>query len=426
MVWTQSVITLPLRARGFHRITGSLGIKMKPFGVFQPTEIRFGRGRFRQLGKVAASYGRRALLVSGPPTDSLAPTIAKGKSLLESAGLTVAHFDGVVPNPTTDSVSAAAALARTHQAELIVGLGGGSSLDTAKAVAVEAAHEETCWTYRLFQATPSPQTLPVIAVTTTSGTGSHVTQVAVVTNLQQRDKSYLCDPQLFPKVAIVDPDLMLTAPREVTALTGWDAFTHAFEASLHKNGSPYVRLLADEAMRLVAANLPPLLEDLGNQQRRAALAWADTLAGLCLANAGVTLPHSMGMAISGRCPHIAHGESLALVYPAFTRFTWAASVPQFAAAARLLNPELIGVGDDEAAAQSCAEIDLFLQRLGLWYGLEARGVPAAELDALAAQSLTLPDYRNNPRVANVEEIRAMLADCQMRAAAAQPPTRPFT
>lgn len=395
---------------------------MKPFSVFQPTEIRFGRGRFRQLGKVAATYGRRALLVTVPPTDLLAPMIAKAKSLLESAGLAVAHFDAVVPNPTTDSITAATALAREHQAEVIVGLGGGSSLDTAKAVAVEATQQQTCWEYRLFKASPSPQTLPMIAVTTTSGTGSHVTQVAVVTNPQQRDKSYLCHHQLFPKVSIVDPELMLTAPRELTALTGWDALTHAFEASLHKNASPYVSLLAGEAMRLVAINLPPLLEDLGNLERRSAMAWADTLAGLCLANSGVTLPHSLGMAISGRCPHVAHGESLALVYPAFTRFTWAAAIPQFAAAARVLNPELTGVADDEAAAQSCEEFDVFLQRIGLWYGLEARGVPAAELDALAAQSLTLPDYRNNPRVASPDEIRAMLADCRVRAATEHPPT----
>jgi alcohol dehydrogenase class IV len=387
---------------------------MKPFQVFQPTEIRFGRGRFRQLGKAVATYGRRVLLVTVPPTDALAPVIAKAKTLLESAGLTAAHFDGVVPNPTTDSITAGTALAREHRADVIVGLGGGSSMDTAKAIAVESEHEGTCWDYRLFKAEPTERTLPVIAVTTTSGTGSHVTQVAVVSNSRQRDKSYLCHPRLFPRVAVVDPELMLTAPRQLTALTGWDAFTHALEASLHKNCSPYVSLLAREAMRVIAANLPPLLEDLGNLERRSAMAWADTLAGLCLANAGVTLPHSIGMAISGRWPHIPHGEALALIYPAFTRFTWSSAVPQFAAVGRVLNPELIGIADEDAAAQACVEIDVLLRRLDLWGGLEARGVRAAEFDELADQSLTLPDYRNNPRVATKEEIRAMLDECRVR------------
>ena len=136
---------------------------------------------------------------------TLGPVIAKAKASLESAGLTVAHFDGVVPNPTTDSITAGAALAREHGADVVVGLGGGSSMDTAKSIAVEATHEGTCWDYVFGKTEPTDRTLPVIAVTTTSGTGSHVTQVAVATNTQLREKSYLCHPQLFPKVAIVDP-----------------------------------------------------------------------------------------------------------------------------------------------------------------------------------------------------------------------------
>lgn len=387
---------------------------MKPFNYFQPTEIRFGRGRLRQLGKAAARFGQRALLVTVPSAEGLGPVIAKAKGSLESAGLAVSHFDGVVPNPTTDSIAAGAAAARGHQAAVVVGLGGGSSMDTAKAIAIEATHEGTCWDYLFDKAEPTDKTLPVLAVTTTSGTGSHVTQVAVATNTQLRTKSYLCHPLLFPKIAIVDPDLVITAPRQVTAMTGWDAFTHAFEAYVHKNCSSYVALMALEAMRLVAANLPPLLEDLGNLELRAAMAWADTLAGLCVANAGVTLPHSVGMAISGRWPDVAHGVSLAVVYPAFTRFTFAAAIPQFAAVGRILNPELICAADEDAATQCCVEIDLLLKRIGLWLGLESLGVPAAEFDALAEQSLTLPDYRNNPRVATRDEIRAVLDECRAR------------
>jgi alcohol dehydrogenase class IV len=387
---------------------------MKPFNYFQPTEIRFGRGRLRQLGKAAARFGQRPLLVTVPSTEGLGPVIAKAKSSLESAGLAVSHFDSVVPNPTTDSITAGAALARGHQADVIVGLGGGSSMDTAKAIAVEATHEGTCWDYLFDKAEPTDKTLPVIAVSTTSGTGSHVTQVAVATNTQLRTKSYLCHPLLFPKIAIVDPELVVSAPRQVTTMTGWDAFTHAFEAYVHKNCSPYVALMAREAIELVAANLPPLLEDLGNLELRTAMAWADTLAGLCIANAGVTLPHSIGMAISGRWPQVAHGASLAVVYPAFTRYTFAAAIPQFAAVGRILNPELVGVGDDEAATQCCVEIDLLLKRIGLWIDLKSLRVPAAELDALAELSMTLPDYRNNPRVATRDEIRAVLDDCRVR------------
>ena len=366
------------------------------------------------MGRAAAKCGQRALLVTVPPAEPLGPVIAKAKSSLESAGLSVAHFDGVVANPTTDSISAGTALAREHQADVIVGLGGGSSLDTAKAIAVEAVHEGSCWDYRFGKAEPTEKTLSVIAVTTTSGTGSHVTQVAVATSSQLREKSYLCHGLLFPKTAIVDPELMLTAPRQVTAMTGWDAFTHAFEAYLHKSCSPYVGLMALEAMRLIAANLPLLLDDLGNLELRTAMAWADTLAGLCIANAGVSLPHSVGMAVSGRWPHVAHGQSLAVVYPAFTRYTCLSAISQFAAVGRILNPELAGAANEDAARLCCMEIDLLLQRLDLWISLEGLGVPTAEFDALAEQSLTLPDYRNNPRVATKDEIRAMLDESWRR------------
>lgn len=388
---------------------------MKPFNYFQPTEIRFGRGRLRQLGKAAAAYGQRVLLVTVPAHEEpLQAAIVKAKALLESAGLAVAHFDGVVPNPTTDSITAGAAVARQHQADLVVGLGGGSSMDTAKAIAVEATHAGTCWDYLFDKAEPTEGTLPVIAVTTTSGTGSHVTQVAVATSVPGREKSYLCHRRLFPKLAIVDPDLMLTVPRQVSAMTGWDALTHAFEAYLHKSCSPYVGLMALEAMRLVAANLPPLLDDLGNAELRTQMAWADTLAGLCIANAGVTLPHCVGMAVSGRWPHVAHGASLAVVYPAFLRYTCPAAVPQFAAVGRILNPELSGATDEDAARRCCAEIDRLLKQIGLWIGLDDLDVPAADFDSLADQSLKLPDYRNNPRVASRDEIRGVLEESRSR------------
>jgi alcohol dehydrogenase class IV len=120
------------------------------------------------------------------------------------------------------------------------------------------------------------------------------------------------------------------------------------------------------------------------------------------------------MAISGRWPHVAHGQSLAVVYPAFTRYTCPSAIPQFAAVGRILNPELSGAADEDAAAQCCVEIDLLLKRIALWISLEGLGVPPAELDALADQSSRLPDYRNNPRVASGEEIRAILDECRVR------------
>jgi len=388
---------------------------VKPFDYCQPTEIRFGRGRVAEVGEVVSQYGKRCLVVTEGNVEALEPVFQKVRTSLEEAGVAVARFDGVKPNPTTDTITAGAEAANTHRADVVLGLGGGSSMDSAKAIAVEATHEGTSWDYLFYKEPPTEKTLPVIAVTTTSGTGSQVTQVAVVTHTETRDKSAIFDPIVYPKVAIVDPELMVTLPKHVTAMTGFDVFCHAFESTVSVNTTPYAQVLAWEAIRRVFSDLPAVLEDSSNIDARSSLAWADTLAGLCIANAGVTLPHGIGMAIGGMYPHVAHGESLALTYPAFTRFTWEAAVPQFATLGRLLVRDADGAPDEDVARQSCEGLDGFLTKIGLWIGLEDKGIPEEELPALAKQSMVLPDYENNPRVVESEaEMLELLQKCYRR------------
>jgi alcohol dehydrogenase class IV len=328
---------------------------------------------------------------------------------LEEAGLAVAHFDGVQPNPTTDNITAGAGIAESLKADVIVGLGGGSSMDSAKAIAVEAAHPGTCWDYLFFRETqPTQKTLPVIAVSTTSGTGSQVTQVAVVTHTRERCKSAIYNPVVFPKVCIVDPELMLTLPGHITSVTGFDAFCHAFESMLHPNASPLTETLAEEAIHTIAVNLPASLNDLGDVEFRAQLAYADTLAGLCIANAGVTLPHGVGMAISGMYPHVAHGEALAVIYPPFTRFTYSHAPEKFARVGRILDPELNSLTDEEASKKSCAVIDAFIESIGMTMTLKDADMPEREIPDLAKAGMVLPDYKANPHVAAEDEMLELI------------------
>ena len=388
---------------------------MKSFDYFQPTEILFGRGRVAEVGEAVARFGKRCLVVTEANVEALEPVFAKAQTSLEEAGVAVARFDGVIPNPTTDTITAGAEAAIAHRADVVLGLGGGSSMDSAKAVAVEATHDGTSWDYLFYKEPPTEETLPIIAVTTTSGTGSQVTQVAVVTHTETRDKSAIFDPIVYPKVAIVDPELMVTLPDHVTAATGFDVLSHAFESTVNVNTTPYAQVLAWEAIRRVLRDLPSALEDGSNIDARSSLAWADTLAGLCIANVGVTLPHGIGMAIGGMYPHVAHGEALALVYPAFTRFTWEAAVPQFATLGRLLNRGTDGAPDEDAARRSCEELDGFLRKIGLWIGLADKGILEEELPALAKQSMVLPDYESNPRVvASEAEMLELLQQCFRR------------
>ncbi|MFN2396437.1 MAG: iron-containing alcohol dehydrogenase [Bacteroidales bacterium] len=384
---------------------------MKHFNYHQTTKILFGRGRINELAEVVLQFGKKALLVTTPAAiPALQTQYDKVKKILTDKGIEVAHFDGVIPNPTVETITAGAKMACDFGAEVIIGLGGGSSMDSAKAISVEATHDGTSWDY-LFYKTPQPDSselLPVIAVSTTSGTGSQVTQVAVITNPDVRDKSALYNNILYPRECIVDPELMISVPSFVTATTGFDVLCHAFESTINPGTGAYVELLAWEAISIVVENLPRVLTNLTDIDAREKMAWADTLAGLCIANAGVTLPHGIGMAIGGMYSHVAHGESLAIIYPAFAEFTWEAAIAQFAKLGRILNSDLYGMSDRKAAEKSVEEIRKFLELIGLNKRLRDVNMPENEIEALAIQSMVLPDYKADPRIATREEMMRLV------------------
>jgi alcohol dehydrogenase class IV len=381
---------------------------MKSFTYIQPTEIVFGPGRLKEAGALSARYGTRCLLVTEPRSAALGPLYDKAKESLAAAKLAVTHFDGVVPNPTTDVVSAGARMARESGAEVVIGLGGGSSMDTAKAIAVEATHEGTCWDYLFYKKPPTDRTLPIVCVTTTSGTGSQTTPCAVITKTDLKDKSAIWHPNIFAKVAIVDPELMRTLPARLTAMTGFDAFSHNFEAFISNGTNPHVESIAVSAIRLIVEHLPRAVDDGTDAEAREAMAWADTLGGLAIASAGVTLPHGLGMQIGGHCPQVAHGQALAALYPEFTRYTFESAVGKFAAIGRIFNPRLETASERAAAEGCCEEIDKFLKRIGMWVSLKSLGLSKSEAESIAKAGQVLPDYKNNPRIATLEEMGELM------------------
>lgn len=381
------------------------------FNYFHPTELLFGCGRVKELGEVAKRFGTRTLLVTMKGSPAVREQFALVKRILTDAGLEVAHHDGVIPNPTVESIAEGAKLAREFGPHSVIGLGGGSSMDSAKAIAVEATHDGCCWDYLFYKKEPTTKTLPIIAVSTTSGTGSQVTQVAVVTNTVTRDKSAIFHANVYPRVSIVDPELMVSVSPDVTAPTGFDVFCHAFESTIHPNSSPMIELFAWEALRRVAKDLPLALANGANLKARESMAWADTLGGYSIASAGVTLPHGMAMAISGMYPQVAHGVALAIVYPICVGFTWKSAVPQFARLARVLDPALSTVPETVAAERCRGLVEDFLIRIGLRLGLADMDVPRAELAALARQCMVLPDYERNPRLARQAEMEELVEEC---------------
>jgi len=384
---------------------------VKDFNYFAPTEIIFGRGKVESVGDFAQLYGNNAMLVTEAEIPALVPVYQKIKHSLEKAGVSYTHFNGVIPNPTTDIVTAGAKMAKEFGAQVIIGVGGGSSLDTAKAIAVEASHPGTAWDYLHYTQGPSEKTLPIITIGTTAGTGSQTTPCAVITKTADKNKSAIWHRNIFPKVAIVDPETTISMPAGITAQTGFDAFCHCFEAYLSTNTNPFVEMMALEAIRIIAKYLPKAVENGTDIEARCKMAWADTLGGLTNASAGVTLPHGLGMQIGGHCPHVTHGQALAIIYPEFTRYTYPMAISKFAAVGRIFSKELENASDEVAAEKACEAIDTFLKNIGLWISFKDLGVTKEDIRDIADCGQVLGDYKNNPKVASIDEMYKLLINC---------------
>ena len=298
------------------------------FNFFTPTQLLFGSGRLEELKEVAPKYGSKCLLVSRPLEGSLKIIYQRVEKLLNSVNVEVIFFDEIIPNPTIEGIEKGVIAAVKNQVDFVLGVGGGSVMDSAKLIALlhhpggEINWEKALISYNHpFNYVASKQyTLPFIAVSTTSGTGSQCTQAAVISDNQKKEKITLFHLDLFPKVAIIDPELMTSVPPGVTAATGFDAFTHAFESYLGGRTSPLTKQMSLQAIELVIDNLPKAIKEPNNIEYRTQLAWADTLAGMCLSNGGADLPHPLGEIIGGICPRIAHGETLAMIYPSFLEY----------------------------------------------------------------------------------------------------------
>ena len=317
------------------------------FNFFTPTKLIFGPGKLNDLKEIAPNYGQKCLLVSRPKKGSLKNIYLRIEKLLNSVDIEVFYFDEIVPNPTLEGINKGVAIAAENKVDFILGVGGGSVMDSAKLIALlyeskgvidwKAAFSNYNHPFSFIKSKPS--SLPFLAVSTTSGTGSQCTQAAVVSDTKNKEKITLFHLDLFPKAAIIDPELMLTVPDRVTAATGFDAFTHAFESYLGGRTSPLTEQLSLQSIKLVIENLPKAINEPNSIEYRTSLAWADTIAGICLSNGGADIPHPLGEIIGGICQRIPHGETLAMVYPKFLNYKKNIAIDKFETIANYLGLE---------------------------------------------------------------------------------------
>ncbi|HEX2999185.1 MAG TPA: iron-containing alcohol dehydrogenase [Armatimonadota bacterium] len=286
-----------------------------------PTKILFGKGQLANL-HAQALPGKKALLVisSGKSIRSNG-YLARVEEQLDLAGVAHTVFDKILPNPIKSHVMDGAAFAREQGCDFIIGLGGGSSIDSAKAIAVMATNPGDYWDYigaGSGKGKPlAKKPLPLVAITTTAGTGTEADPWMVITKEDSNEKIGFGNDQTFPVLSIVDPDLMLTVPPQLTAYQGFDALFHSTEGYINIHANPISDMYALKAIELIGKNLPVTVADGKNEEARAAVALGNTLSGMVESISGCTSEHSLEHALSAFHPNLPHGAGLIMVSKAY-------------------------------------------------------------------------------------------------------------
>ncbi len=361
----------------------------------QPTRIHFGLGCRAKIAELAGALGKRPMLVTDRALRQLDGVSALGRALGPAAKI----FSEVEPNPTVAAVDALVKLIGDEQADVLVAVGGGSALDCAKAAGAIALQGGAARHYHSEGRALDARRLPLIAVPTTAGTGSEVTPIAVLDDVEKKIKAPLAHPSLFPTSAVIDPELTVSMPGHVTAATGLDALAHALEGYWSKNHQPICDLLACEAARLVFQHLPTAFNEPQNLAAREGMCRAALLGGMAFQLPKNAAVHACSFPLSSRY-HLPHGAACALTLDAFIRFNAPALGERGAQLARAA-----GFADLGALAEAVAELK---KNTGLPARLRDIGVTAADLGWLVESSFH-PLMNNNPRPVSPAELRALYA-----------------
>lgn len=284
------------------------------FSYEMPTKLYFGKSCVAEAGDDIKDLGSKALLVTGRRSAKQNGSQDAVESLLESLGIEWVLFDDVEANPSVETVRKGAALGRQEGVDFVVGIGGGSPMDAAKVIALLCTNELD--DAALFKG-PYNAPLPIVAVPTTSGTGSEVTKISVLTNHSAGTKQSVKSPLLYPKLALADPSFTMDVPEAVTIDTAIDALSHAIEGYMAKASTPVSDVWAEEAMRFLGVHLTNLRGHLPYAVRED-LMYASTLAGIVISQAGTTLVHGMGYPLT-YYKGLSHGRANGLLLPQYMK-----------------------------------------------------------------------------------------------------------
>ncbi len=348
-----------------------------------------------EAGKLIANTGSKALIVTGRESTKKSGALQSlTDSMIESGIEEILLYDKIFPNPSYKVVDAGAEIACKQNVDLIVGIGGGSSLDAAKAIALVSASRGSSWDYVNYpegSVRKPEKSKPLVCIPTTAGTGSEVNRYAVINNPEKREKMVISHSLCYPKIAVIDPLLTLSMSRELTAITGFDALIHALEALTNRVTNKIAQEFAVKAIKLIGRWLPIAVFDPQNLEAREKMSYASMLAGIAIDQMGVALIHAMEHPISGHFPEIPHGKGLSALAVAVTEFNVRGNPEGYALFSRLMGYENTPLGAIKA-------LEDFIEFLKLPKNLKSLGLKEDSLEILAKDVVRLSDrsLRVNP------------------------------
>jgi len=372
---------------------------------FLPERVIFGSGVAQQVGECVKDLkGRKVFLVTDKTVAGLDAFKDVEKSLKEK-GIDYCIYAEVDPNPTDIQVEKGAKLYKKEGADVLVAVGGGSSIDSAKAIGILVNNGGSIRDYAgvdLFK-NPIP---PLIAIPTTAGTGSEVSIWAVITNTKDNYKMAPGGWKLLPKVALVDPLMMVSMPPLVTAATGMDALSHAIEAYCSPWAMPQTDAVAMAAIRLIVKYLGPAVANGSNMEAREGMAMGSLEAGMAFSSAGCGGIHALGHQLSTQC-EMPHGMAMAIMMPPVMKFNIIACIDRFVDIAVAMGEQVEGLSKREAAEKAPLAVRHLVKSVGLPTTLSEYGVDRKLIPNLAKWALKDGDLPGNPRVLTLEQIEEL-------------------
>ncbi len=378
----------------------------KIYQLTMPKMIRFGVGALETLADELIHWGTSTALVITDAGVNKAGLIEPIQEQLTKAEVATSIFAGSEPEPTLSKLDTIADEYRKKRFDILLAVGGGSSIDTAKGLSVLMTHGGKGIDYLGTNLVPGP-CIPVVAVPTTAGTGSEATNIAIFGDTERQLKLAIVSPYIFPRLSLVDPTLTYGCPANVSAASGLDALVHAIECYTGKKANTFTDALALEAISLIAGSLRTAVADGSNEEARNHMSEAAMLGGIMIVNSGTTAVHAMAYPLGARF-HVPHGVANSLLLSYVMEQNFCSNLEKFAMVARTMGEETDGLSLREAAMRAVVAVKDISNDVGVPQRLRDLDVPQDALEGMAVATMEVTRLMsNNPKELSLDDVRAI-------------------